>query len=100
MKVHNVSLRNFNLKKAEQFRVNKGIDCKWYQDEQLAQNQEVHASLIAQTKSEINNQLAVLNNSIMSDRLRSVRGVPKCRVILQAHPKRKLEMKQEIQEYF
>ena len=100
MKIKHVQLRNFNLKDAGNFRVNKDIEVKWFQNQELKQNNETHASFIGNNKTEINNQLAVLNNKIMTDRLRTVRGVPKCRIILQAHPKRKQEMKEEIKEYF
>jgi hypothetical protein len=99
MKVKNVHLRNFDLQDVHYFRPNKDIEIKWYQDDELKQNREGHATFIG-SKQDINKQLNVLTNHIMSDRLRTVRGVLKCRIILQANPKRKAEMKEEIKEYF
>ena len=100
MKIKHVQLRDFNLRDAKRFRVRPDIEVKWFQNQELKQNNETHASFIGNNKSEINNQLQVLSKNIMADRLRTVRGVPKCRIKLQAHPKRKSEMKEEIKEYF
>jgi len=99
MKIKHVQLRDFNLSDAEQFRLNKDIEAKWFQNQELKQNNELHASFIGENKTEINKQLAVLNNKIMTDRLRTVRGIPKCRIIKTtvAH---KPEMKEEIKEYY
>ena len=99
MKIKHVQLRDFNLKAAARFRVNKDIEVKWFQNQELKHNNETHASFIGNNMSEINNQLAILNNKIMTDRLRTVQGVPKCRIIktkVEGRP----EMKEEIKEYF
>jgi hypothetical protein len=99
MKIKHVQLRNFNLSDVRNFYPNKNIEVKWHQDKQLKSNNETHASFIGDTKSDINNQLAVLNNNIMSDRLRTVRGIPKYRTI-KTTVERKPEMKEEIKEIF
>ena len=99
MKIKHVQLRDFNLSDASRFKVNRDIEVKWFQNEELKRNNETHASIIGNTKTDINNQLSILNNRIMTDRLRTVRGVPKCRIIktkVEGRP----EMKEEIKEYF
>jgi len=98
MKIKHVHLRNFNLSDVGQFQPNKNIEVKWFQDKQLKDNNETHATFIGE-KKDINNQLAVLNNKIMSDRLRTVKGVPKCRII-KTKVEHKPEMVEEIKEYY
>ena len=94
MKIKNVQLGDFNLSNVRGFKPNPNIEIKWQQSD----NNTTYASFIGNTKSDINNQLAQLNN-IISDRVRTLREVPKYRIIKTtvAH---KPEMKEEIKEIY
>ena len=93
MKIKHVQLRDFNLRDTRNIPL-KNVEVKWVQQE----NNETQASIIG-NKQDINNQLAVLNNKIMSDRLRTVRNAPKCRII-KTRVEGKPEMVEEIKEYY
>jgi len=93
MKIKHVQLGDFNLNDVESFIPNKDIEVKWQQ----ADNNTTYASFIG-SKTDINNQLDSLNN-IISDRVRTLREIPKFRII-KTKSSRKAEMKEEIQEYY
>ena len=93
MKIKHVQLGDFNLSNVRPFRPNKNIEIKWKQ----ADNNTTYASFIG-SKQDINNQLAGLNN-IISDRVRTLREVPKYRII-KTTVAGKPEMKEEIKEIY
>lgn len=94
MKIKHVQLGDFNLVDSLHFRPNPNIEIAWKQ----ADNNTTYASFIGDTKADINNQLAQLNN-IISDRVRTLREIPKVRII-KTKVAHKTEMKEEIKEIY
>ena len=82
MKIKNIQLKNWNLSDVRGFTPYKeGIEIKWTQDKDDKKNNETYASIIANNKQEINKQLSILNNSIGSERARTLKSIPKWRII-------------------
>lgn len=80
MKIKNVLLKDFNVKKdVRPFTPYKeGVEIKWQQSEN---KNETYASIVANNKKEINNQLSLLSNKIISERCRTLKELPKYRII-------------------
>ena len=82
MKIKNIQLKNWNLKNVRGFDPYKeGVEIKWTQDKDDKHNNETYASIIANNKQEINNQLSILSNNIGSERARTLNSIPKWRII-------------------
>lgn len=80
MRIKNVQLKDFTLKDVRPFQPlpNKDIDIKWQKGEN---DNETYASIIANNKHDINEQLSVLSNNIQSERVRTLNNLPKWRMI-------------------
>ena len=80
-RIKHVQLKDFNLKGVGSFKPNKDIEVKWFQDKDSKKNNETYASFIGNNKKEINKQLSVLSDKILSERVRTLKEIPKYRVI-------------------
>ena len=98
MKIKHVQLGDFNLSNVHGFHPQKDIEVKWFQDLESKRANTTYASFIGDTKADINNQLGQLNN-IISDRVRTLREIPKIRII-KTKVAHKPEMKEEIKEIY
>ena len=79
MKIKSVLLKDFNVNKdVRPFTPYKqGVEVKWQQSD----NNETYASIVAENKQEINKQLSLLSNKIVSERCRTLNSLPKFRII-------------------
>lgn len=70
---------NFPLSKVKTFTPYKeGVEVKWQSEKET---NTTYASIIAENKREINKQLSLLSNSILSERARTLDNLPKYRIM-------------------
>lgn len=79
LRIKSVLLKDFDKKDIRPFTPYKeGVEIQWQKSEN---KNETYASIVANNKQEINNQLSLLSNKISSERCRTLNNLPKYRII-------------------